>query len=57
MKTLLSLFDYSMNWSRPFALGGWNVILWDVKHTQDMYLTFSQIEQATAEFFHDFIIN
>lgn len=57
MKTLLSLFDYSMNWSRPFALGGWNVILWDVKHTQDMYLTFSQIEQATAEFFHENIFD
>lgn len=31
MKTLLSLFDYSGNWSQPFAKNGWNVIQWDIK--------------------------
>jgi len=32
MKTLLSLFDYSGNWSRPFLESGeWEVIRWDIK--------------------------
>ena len=31
MKTLLSLFDYSGNWSAPFAENGWDVIPWDIK--------------------------
>ena len=57
MKTLLSLFDYSGNWAEPYALAGWNVIMWDIKHTTDMYSTFSDINDACAEFFYDEIFD
>lgn len=57
MKTLLSLFDYSGNWARPFALNGWNVILWDQKHTSDLYSRFSNIESACAEYFYENIFD
>jgi hypothetical protein len=57
MKTLLSLFDYSGNWAYPFARAGWNVILWDIKHTQDMFSTFSDVEQACADFFYENIFD
>lgn len=53
MPTLLSLFDYSGNWARPFVDAGWDAILWDIKHTQDMFYTFSEI----AEFFHENIFD
>lgn len=36
MKTLLSLFDYSGEWSAPFYRNGWNVIQWDIKITDFM---------------------
>ncbi len=57
MKTLLSLFDYSGNWALPYAEAGWNVILWDIKHTADMYSTFSDIENACAEYFYENIFD
>ena len=31
MKTLLSVFDYSGVWSKPFYENGWEVIQWDTK--------------------------
>ena len=31
MKSLLSLFDYSGNWSMPFLEAGWDVVPWDIK--------------------------
>jgi hypothetical protein len=31
MKSLLSLFDYSCNWPRPFYNNGWDVVPWDIK--------------------------
>jgi hypothetical protein len=37
MKTLLSLFDYSGNWSKPYKENGWNVIQHDIKHGQDIF--------------------
>jgi len=36
MKTLLSLFDYSGNWSEPFRNGGWDVVQLDIKHGNDL---------------------
>lgn len=32
MKTILSLFDYSGRWSRPYRLAGYRTILVDIKH-------------------------
>lgn len=57
MKTLLSLFDYSGNWARPYFENGWNVILWDRKHTSDLYSRFSNIEDACADFFYEHIFD
>lgn len=57
MKTLLSLFDYSGNWSRPFAENGWNVILWDIKHTCDNFQHFKDVEDACAEYFYEHIFD
>lgn len=58
MKTLLSLFDYSGNWAKPFADSGeWNVILWDIKHTADMYSLFSDIKDACADYFYEHIFD
>lgn len=31
VKRLLSVFDYSGIWSKPFAESGWDVIQWDIK--------------------------
>jgi hypothetical protein len=36
MKTILSLFDYSGNWSRPYKEAGYNVYRVDVKHDIDI---------------------
>ena len=36
MKTLLSLFDLSGEWSDPFAAGGWDVIQWDWELSKEM---------------------
>jgi len=57
MKTLLSLFDYSGNWALPYEEHGWNVILWDIKHTSDMFSLFSDIENACADFFYENIFD
>ena len=35
-RTLLSLFDHSGEWSRPFAEAGWNVLQVDLKHGDDI---------------------
>lgn len=57
MKTLLSLFDYSGNWSLPYAEAGWNIILWDIKHSCDLFNTFSNIENACADYFYEHIFD
>lgn len=36
MYNLLSLFDYSGEWSAPFAAAGWNVHQWDIKLSEFM---------------------
>lgn len=57
MKTLLSLFDHSGNWSRPYALAGWNVILWDEKHVADQYYTHGNILDANTDYFYEHIFD
>lgn len=37
MKTLISLFDYTGNWSKPFEEAGWNVIRHDLKTGEDIF--------------------
>jgi len=37
MKTLLSLFDYTGNWSAPYRKAGYNVIQHDLKLGQDIF--------------------
>ncbi len=36
MRTLLSLFDYTGTWSRPFWDAGWNVVQIDLQHGHDV---------------------
>ena len=57
MKTLLSLFDYSGNWSRPVQEAGWNVVLWDIKHDPDYVTKFKDINEANAEFIYEHIFD
>lgn len=57
MKTLLSLFDYTGNWALPFFEGGWNVILWDIKHDPDFCTTFRDINDANTDFFYEFVFD
>lgn len=38
MKTLISLFDYTGNWSRPYKEAGWNVIQVDIQHGIDVMI-------------------
>lgn len=57
MKTLLSLFDYTGNWAKPFAEAGWNVILWDIKHTCNLFDQFSDIHDACADYFYENIFD
>lgn len=35
-KTLISLFDYTGNWSRPYRENGWNVVQVDIQHGDDV---------------------
>lgn len=55
MKTLLSLFDYTGQWSEPFAKGGWNVVLWDIKHDADYVTKHQNINDANTEYIYQHI--
>lgn len=44
-RTLLSLYDYSGIWAKPFWDAGWNVIQMDLKHGQDI-LQFQSVEDV-----------
>ena len=57
MNTLLSLFDYSGNWSEPYALAGWNVILWDEKHTPDYFAMHGDISEACTDYLYDHVFD
>lgn len=37
MKTILSLFDYSGRWSRPYRVQGYRTVLVDIKHTAESH--------------------
>lgn len=52
-KTLLSLFDYSGEWSRPFAENGWNVIQWDIKLAEFMDINLITDAEVALELFED----
>jgi len=54
---ILSLFDFSGNWAMPYAEHGHDVILWDIKHTCDLFSHFSDIEDACAEYFYENIFD
>lgn len=53
MKTLLSLFDYSGTWSEPFAMGGWNVITWDIKLCELMDIKNIDLVETALDLFED----
>lgn len=53
MKTLLSLFDYSGQWSDPFAANGWNVIQWDIKLSEFMDINLITDAEVALELFED----
>lgn len=53
MKTLLSLFDYSGQWSEPFARNGWNVMQWDIKLADFMDINFITDAGAALDLFED----
>ena len=54
---ILSLFDFSGNWALPYAENGHDVILWDIKHTTDLFSTFSNIDEACADYFYENIFD
>jgi len=53
MKTLLSLFDRSGNWSRPFEEKGWNVICWDIKLSEFMDINLIDSAETALDLFED----
>lgn len=53
MRTLLSLFDYSGQWSDPFRNGGWNVIQWDIKLSDLMDINILQDAETCLEMFEN----
>jgi hypothetical protein len=50
MKTLLSLFDYSGNWSAPYAEHGWFVVQLDIK-------LFVDIMEVGADWMYEYIFD
>lgn len=47
MNTILSLFDYSGNWSKPYRENGYNVIQVDIKHGISIFdLQYKQIKNV-----------
>jgi hypothetical protein len=53
MKTLLSLFDYSGQWSEPFARRGWNVIQWDIKLAEFMDINLIKDSETALDMFEN----
>lgn len=50
MKTILSLFDYSGRWSRPYRLAGYDTILVDVKHTPESERRILEGDGCTSDY-------
>ena len=53
MKNLLSLFDYSGNWSNPFAENGWNIMQWDIKIDEFMDINNIDTVETALDLFED----
>lgn len=55
MNTLLSLFDYSGNWSQPYREAGWNVVQIDRKILDDdgVFLINKDLADLNAEWFYN----
>lgn len=53
MKNLLSLFDYSGNWSKPFAENGWNIMQWDIKIDEFMDINNIDTVETALDLFED----
>lgn len=53
MPTLLSLFDYSGEWSRPYYDAGWDVIQWDIKIAEFMNIRRITSARMALEMFED----
>jgi hypothetical protein len=54
---ILSLFDFTGNWAKPYQDAGHDVILWDVKHVPDFYQFFADIMHADAEYMYEYIFD
>lgn len=54
---ILSLFDFTGQWALPWEEAGHNVILWDIKHSTDMYSRFTNVNDACAEYFYEHIFD
>jgi len=52
-KRLLSLFDFSGQWSGPFWEAGWDVIQWDIKLSEFMDLNLIDSAEEALELFED----
>ena len=52
-KTLLSLFDESGEWSKPFYDAGWNVINWDIKISEFMDINLIEDAETALELFEN----
>lgn len=52
-KTLLSLFDYSGTWAKPFADAGWIIHQWDIKLSEFMDINLIEDAETALELFED----
>lgn len=53
MKTCLSIFDYSGEWSQPFFDNGWNVIRWDIKIDEFMDINLIDSAETALDLFEN----
>lgn len=53
MKTILSLFDYSGQWSEPYFNAGWDVITWDIKLAEFMDINSIELAETALDLFED----
>lgn len=55
MYNLISLFDYSGNWSKPYLENGWNVIRIDrkIKNPDNINLFNTSVEEIDAEWMYE----
>lgn len=53
MPTLLSLFDFSGEWSQPYYEAGWEVIQWDIKISEFMDVNNIDCAEIAFDLFED----